>query len=88
LIYQIFKKKKTGFLNFIFQIMDVTVNRLKKHNVLYRRDTTSLSKFLILKAREEFRQNPPPNIQVYSFPKGGGALSTIFQLYRGGHFYW
>ena len=68
--------------------MDVTVNRLKKHNVLYRRDTTSLSKFLILKAREEFRQNPPPNIQVYSFLKGGGALSTIFQLYRGGHFYW
>ena len=95
LIHQISERKKYWIYNFIFQIMDVTVNRLKKHNVLYRRDTTSLSKFLILKAREEFRQNPPPNIQVFSFLIDWLVglcclmpLSTIFQLYRVGQFYW
>ena len=44
--------------------MDVVVSRLKRQGVLYNRDTTSLSKFLILKSREAFRQNPPERLAV------------------------
>ena len=46
------------------QIMDVVVNRLKRYGVLYNRNSTSLSKFLILKARDAYRQNPPEQLQV------------------------
>lgn len=54
--------------------MDVTVNKLKRHGVIYKRETTSLSKFMILKAREDFRQNPPPNLQVSFLPKEKAAF--------------
>jgi hypothetical protein len=46
--------------------MDGVVLRLKKAGVLYgfARETQSLSKFLILKARDGFRQNPPQHLPV------------------------
>ena len=44
--------------------MDMVVSRLKRQGVLYAREVKSLSKFMLLKAREAFRQNPPNNLQV------------------------
>ena len=46
------------------QVLDGVVSRLKRQGVLYNRETKSMSKFLILKARDAFRQNPPVNLQV------------------------
>lgn len=43
-------------------VLQEVVKRLIHQRVLYNRDPTSLSKFLILKAREAFRQNPPESM--------------------------
>ena len=48
----------------MLQIAELVVNRLKRQNVLYARNVASLSKFLILKARDAFRQNPPQQLPV------------------------
>ena len=53
--------------------MTVVVNRLKRVGVLYNRDAKSFSKFLILKARESFRSDPPPNMQVREVWAGAQA---------------
>lgn len=45
-------------------MIDVVVQRLRRHGVIYNRDIKSLSKFLILKARDAFRQDPPPQLSV------------------------
>lgn len=62
------------------QVLTVVVQRLVNYRVLYKREPTSLSKFLILKAREAFRQNPPENLLVNYF------LITVimFTIYYGG----
>lgn len=46
------------------QIMDVIVGKLKRYGVIYNREVTSLSKFVLLKSREAFRQNPPHRLPV------------------------
>ena len=48
----------------VTQVLSVVVQRLIHQRVLYNREVTSLSKFLILKAREAFRQNPPESLPV------------------------
>ncbi|VDI57127.1 fanconi anemia group M protein [Mytilus galloprovincialis] len=65
------------------QILDVTINKLKRHGVIYNRDTTSFSKFLILKAREDFRQNPPPNLQRNNYGMVEGDFALALSLYHG-----
>ena len=49
---------------YCYQIVEVVVSRLKRQGVLYNRPAQSLSKFMILKAREAFRQNPPASLNV------------------------
>ena len=44
--------------------MEVIVGKLKKYGVIYNREATSLSKFVLLKSREAFRQNPPHRLPV------------------------
>ena len=46
------------------QVLEIIVGRLKRQGVLYAREAKSLSKFMVLKAREAFRQDPPRNLQV------------------------
>lgn len=48
----------------VIQIMDVIVGKLKRYGVIYNREVTSLSKFVLLKSREAFRQNPPHRLPV------------------------
>ncbi|XP_053374788.1 Fanconi anemia group M protein-like [Mercenaria mercenaria] len=72
-------KVKTKYI----QIMEVVVNRLKRHGVLYNKDTTSLSKFLILKAREAFRQNPPERLQRNQYGIVEGDFALAMSLYHG-----
>jgi hypothetical protein len=50
--------------------MNAVVQKLKRAGVLYSfaRETQNLSKFLILKARDSFRQNPPQNLLVSKEP--------------------
>ena len=45
-------------------MIDVVVQRLKRFGVMYNRDIKSMSKFLILKNRDAFRQDPPPQLPV------------------------
>ncbi|KAK3757789.1 hypothetical protein RRG08_027148 [Elysia crispata] len=65
------------------QIMTFVTQRLTRSRALYNRQATSLSKFLLLKARDEFRQNPPQNIQ----PAQRGMVEADFcmaiSLYHG-----
>ncbi|XP_070571081.1 Fanconi anemia group M protein-like [Ptychodera flava] len=66
------------------QILSIYVNRLIQRRVLYKREVTSLSKFMILKAREDFRCNPPTNIQgkaQQGMVEGDFAMSI--SLYHG-----
>ncbi|XP_060063063.1 Fanconi anemia group M protein-like [Ylistrum balloti] len=65
------------------QVMDVVVGRLKRQGVLYKRETTSFSKFLILKAREAFRQNPPQQLQRTQYGAVEGDLALAMSLYHG-----
>ncbi|OWF50822.1 Fanconi anemia group M protein [Mizuhopecten yessoensis] len=65
------------------QVMDVVVNRLKRQGVLYKRETTSFSKFLILKARDAFRQNPPQQMQRSQYGAVEGDLALAMSLYHG-----
>ncbi|RUS84788.1 hypothetical protein EGW08_007472, partial [Elysia chlorotica] len=58
------------------QIMTFVTQRLTRSRALYNRQATSLSKFLLLKARDEFRQNPPQNIQ----PAQKGMVESDFCL--------
>ena len=67
------------YLNFI----DVVVSRLKRASVIYNRDTKSLSKFLILKARDAFRQNPPPNLSKVHYGSVEGDFALAMSLYHG-----
>ncbi|GFS22054.1 ATP-dependent DNA helicase mph1 [Elysia marginata] len=64
-------------------IMAFVTQRLIRNRALYNRQATSLSKFLLLKARDEFRQNPPQNIQ----PAQKGLVEADFcmaiSLYHG-----
>ncbi|XP_006813423.1 Fanconi anemia group M protein-like, partial [Saccoglossus kowalevskii] len=66
------------------EIIAVYVNRLTKNHVLYNRSITSHSKFMILKAREEFRCNPPPNIKS-KIQQGSieGDFAMCISLYHG-----
>ncbi|XP_052770276.1 Fanconi anemia group M protein-like [Mya arenaria] len=65
------------------QIMDVVVGRLKRQGVLYQRETTSFSKFLILKAREQFRQDPPERLPRTQYGVVEGDFALAMSLYHG-----
>jgi len=67
------------YLHFI----DVVVTRLKRASVIYNRDTKSLSKFLILKARDAFRQNPPTNLSRAHYGSVEGDFAMAMSLYHG-----
>ncbi|ELT99493.1 hypothetical protein CAPTEDRAFT_222339 [Capitella teleta] len=64
-------------------VVEVVVNRLKRHGVLYNRPASSLSKFMFLKAREEFRQNPPPTLNPVNFGSIEGDFALGMSLYHG-----
>ncbi|KAL4238941.1 hypothetical protein ACF0H5_003645 [Mactra antiquata] len=64
-------------------IMDAVVTKLKRVGALYHKDTTSLSKFLILKAREGFRQNPPERLPRNQYGVVEGDFALAMSLYHG-----
>jgi len=70
---------RDAYLGFI----DVVVSRLKRASVVYNRDSKSLSKFLILKARDAFRQNPPPNLSKAVYGSVEGDFALAMSLYHG-----
>jgi len=51
--------------------------------VIYNRDTKSLSKFLILKARDAFRQNPPAGLPRAHYGAVEGDFALALSLYHG-----
>jgi len=65
------------------QFVDIVVSRLKRASVVYNRDIKSLSKFLILKARDAFRQNPPPNLSRMQYGLVEGDFALAMSLYHG-----
>ncbi|KAL5008399.1 hypothetical protein ScPMuIL_013980 [Solemya velum] len=69
--------------NKYLQVMDVVMDRLRRLGVIYKRDTKSLSKFLILKAREAFRQNPPERLQRSQFGLVEGDFALAMSLFHG-----
>ena len=67
------------YLHFV----DIVVTRLKRASVIYNRDVKSLSKFLILKARDAFRQNPPSNLSRAHYGSVEGDFALAMSLYHG-----
>jgi len=63
--------------------VDVVVNRLRRASVIYNRDSKSLSKFVVLKARDAFRQNPPPNLSRAHYGSVEGDFALALSLYHG-----
>ncbi|XP_064600468.1 Fanconi anemia group M protein-like [Liolophura sinensis] len=76
-------KELTAIKEKYIRVMDVIVKRLTRQRVLYNRQTTSLSKFMILKAREAFRQNPPPELQRTQYGAIEGDFALAMSLYHG-----
>ena len=46
------------------KVIERAMQRLKQFGVIYQKSTKNLSKFLILKSRDAFRNNPPPGLTV------------------------
>ncbi|KAK7103442.1 hypothetical protein V1264_018337 [Littorina saxatilis] len=69
--------------NQYIQVLSVVVRRLVHQRVLYNREVTSLSKFLILKAREAFRQNPPESLPRNQYGIVEGDFALAMSLYHG-----
>jgi len=67
------------YLNFL----DVVISRLKRSSVIYNREAKSFSKFLILKARDAFRQNPPPGVPRAHYGSIEGDFALAMSLYHG-----
>ncbi|XP_072171762.1 Fanconi anemia group M protein homolog isoform X2 [Diadema setosum] len=65
------------------QILSVFVQRLVRFNVLFCRDPASLTKFQILKARDAFRQDPPPEITGTRRGPIEGDFAICMSLYHG-----
>ncbi|BFZ07881.1 hypothetical protein BsWGS_10920 [Bradybaena similaris] len=65
------------------QVMTCVVQRLIRNRVLYNRETTKLSKFLLLKARDEFRQNPPQILQKVQYGNIEADFAMAISLYHG-----
>ncbi|KAH9507200.1 hypothetical protein Btru_056611 [Bulinus truncatus] len=65
------------------QVMTYVIHRLIQNKVLYRREATKFSKFLLLKARDEFRQNPPQVMQKAQFGNIEADFALAISLYHG-----
>eukprot|EP00057_Strongylocentrotus_purpuratus_P017531 XP_011672005.1 PREDICTED: LOW QUALITY PROTEIN: Fanconi anemia group M protein [Strongylocentrotus purpuratus] len=65
------------------QIIKVFVNRLVRCRALFCRDPETLSKFQILKSREAFRQDPPPEITAARRGPIEGDFAICMSLYHG-----
>lgn len=57
------------------------INRLSRAGAIFNKDPASLSKFQLLRAREAFRQDPPPQVQSKGAVEGDFAISL--SLYHG-----
>ncbi|XP_035827669.1 uncharacterized protein LOC101854274 [Aplysia californica] len=65
------------------QVMTMVVKRLIQIRVIYNREATKLSKFLILKARDEFRQNPPGRLSKTQAGNIEADFALAISLYHG-----
>ncbi|KAK6181427.1 hypothetical protein SNE40_009275 [Patella caerulea] len=72
-------KVKTKYI----QVMDSVIRRLNQQKVIYNRPTTSFSKFLLLKSRDEFRQNPPESLNRLHFGIVEGDFALAISLFHG-----
>ncbi|XP_048736157.2 Fanconi anemia group M protein-like isoform X2 [Ostrea edulis] len=63
--------------------MEVIIGKLKKCGVIYNREATSFSKFLLLKSREAFRQNPPHRLSKTQYGMVEGDFALAISLYHG-----
>jgi len=73
----------TSARNTYLRFVDAVVRRLRQASVVYNRDATSLSKFLILKARDAFRQNPPASLSRAHYGLVEGDFALALSLYHG-----
>ncbi|KAJ8045988.1 Fanconi anemia group M protein [Holothuria leucospilota] len=63
------------------QMLSVYVQRLSRAGALFSKDPAHLSKFQLLRAREAFRQDPPPQVQSKGAVEGDFAIGL--SLYHG-----
>ncbi|XP_071834807.1 Fanconi anemia group M protein-like [Apostichopus japonicus] len=67
--------------NKYLEMLRLYINRLSRAGAIFNKDPASLSKFQLLKAREAFRQDPPPQVQSKGAVEGDFAISL--SLYHG-----
>ncbi|XP_014676575.1 PREDICTED: Fanconi anemia group M protein homolog [Priapulus caudatus] len=65
------------------QVVGVVVRRLSNNYVLRCNNLLSLSKFQLLRAREEFRQNPPSSLPRGQYGTVEGDFAMCTSLYHG-----
>ncbi|XP_055880502.1 Fanconi anemia group M protein homolog isoform X3 [Biomphalaria glabrata] len=73
----------SGFRMQYIQVMSCVTLRLIQNNVLYNRDASKLSKFMLLKCRDEFRQNPPQTMQHAQYGNIEADFALAISLYHG-----
>ena len=64
-------------------VMTMAVGRLTRRRLVYNKEITKLSKFIILKSRDEFRQNPPEHIPPMDYGTVEGDFQMAMSLYHG-----
>ncbi|XP_015904384.2 Fanconi anemia group M protein homolog isoform X1 [Parasteatoda tepidariorum] len=69
---------KSRFLD----IINIYLKRLTQRGVISSRNPTSLTKFQILKMREDFAQHPPSSIDKFTFGLSMADFSLLISLYH------
>ncbi|XP_041121529.1 Fanconi anemia group M protein isoform X2 [Polyodon spathula] len=69
--------------NKYLQVLEVFAGRLVRLNVLPRRDIHNLTKYQLVLAREQFRNNPHPHIAVAQKGTVEGDFALCISLYHG-----
>ncbi|XP_058844061.1 Fanconi anemia group M protein-like isoform X2 [Acipenser ruthenus] len=69
--------------NKYLQVLEVFAGRLIRLNVLSRRDIHNLTKYQLVLAREQFRNNPHPHIAVAQKGSVEGDFALCISLYHG-----
>ncbi|XP_057199777.1 Fanconi anemia group M protein isoform X3 [Triplophysa rosa] len=73
----------TQYQSRYLQLLEKFASRLTQMRLLNHRDLSSLTKYQIILAREQFRRNPPPHVQAGHHGSLEGDFALCISLYHG-----
>ncbi|XP_076835377.1 Fanconi anemia group M protein isoform X3 [Brachyhypopomus gauderio] len=72
-----------GYQTRYLQVLEKFTSRLTQMRVLYHRDLASLTKYQLIMARDQFRNNPPPHVTRAQHGVLQGDFALCISLYHG-----